>query len=572
MRGDAQRLSAGGSLFGKLKALGVEYVFANSGTDFPPVIEGLIDARARGVDLPVAVTVPHEHAAVSMAHGYYQISGRSQAVMLHTNVGLSNGATGAINAHCDHVPMLLMSGRTPVMEQGRFGARTVPIGWGQEMFDQTALVREATKWDYELRFPEQVAELLDRGWAIANSTPKGPVYLSLPREVLAEEAPSEGIDSSSSMAPVLTAPEPAALARAAELLAGAKAPLIIAQRGAGSQDAFDALSGFLDDWAIPLSHYWSNQVAVPLTHPMQVGASPDALLADADVVLVINSLAPWWPDKVSPRPDANVIQLGPDPLFSRTPVRNFRADITLAGETATGVCALIDAMRGFPKDVQAVAARRARIASLAASNRTAALERAAKGATGPMTKEWVSLCLGRAIKGRKASVFHELGCPLIPLDLEDHLSYFQEPHSGGLGWGLPAALGAQLADRDRLVVATMGDGSYMFSNPTACHLVAEALALPVIVLVLNNEEWGAVRHSVQGMYREGHAGRANEVPLTALQPSPDFTLTAQASRAYTESVTEGADLPAALDRAIAVATGEKRQVLLNISIARETPH
>jgi len=152
--------------------------------------------------------------------------------------------------------------------------------------------------------------------------------------------------------------------------------------------------------------------------------------------------------------------------------------------------------------------------------------------------------------------------------LEDHLSYFQEPHSGGLGWGFPAALGAQLAAPDRLVFATMGDGSYMFANPAVCHQVAEALELPVIVLVLNNEEWGAVRHSVTGLYTDGLAAKANEVPLTSLKPSPDFTRTAEASRAYTENVTHGADLPAALDRAIRIATGEKRQVLLNIAIER----
>ena len=566
-----ETLTAGGAMFGKLRALGVEYVFTNSGTDFPPIIEGLIEARDAGLDLPTPVTVPHEHAALGMAHGYYQISGRAQTVMLHTNVGLSNGATGAINAWCDQIPMILMSGRTPVTEKSRFGARTVPIGWGQEMFDQTALVRETTKWDYELRFPEQVAELFDRAWAISNSTPKGPVYLSLPREVLCEQTPPEGLDQPSSMAPVVTAPDPAALARAAELLAGAKAPLIISQRGAGSAEAFAALSQFVQDWAIPLSHYWANQLSIPMSHPMQVGVAPEALLAEADVVLVINSLAPWWPDKVALREDATVIQMGPDPLFSRTPVRNFPADVTLAGETAPTLMALIAAMATQPRDEAALAPRREKIAALAAAERQRVTDLAERGCASPMSKDWVSLCLGRAIKGRRASVFHELGCPLSPLDLEDHNSYFQEPHSGGLGWGLPAALGAQLADRERLVFATMGDGSYMFANPTACHQVAEALELPVITLVLNNEEWGAVRHSVEGLYKGGRAAKSNDVPLTSLRPSPDFTRTAEASRAYTETVTDGRDLPAALDRAIRVATEEKRQVLLNIAIARVSP-
>ena len=133
---------------------------------------------------------------------------------------------------------------------------------------------------------------------------------------------------------------------------------------------------------------------------------------------------------------------------------------------------------------------------------------------------------------------------------------------------MPAAIGAKMADPDRLVVATVGDGSYMFANPTACHFVAEAQNVPVIVLVLNNEEWAAVRYSVQGLYPEGESKTANEVPLTSLRPSPDFAKVAEASRAYTETVTDGRDLPAALDRAIRVAEEEQRQVLLNIAIAR----
>ncbi|MBN9673785.1 thiamine pyrophosphate-requiring protein [Roseibium aggregatum] len=565
------KLTAGGALFGKLKALGIDYVFVNSGTDFPPIIEGLIAASQSGIELPTHVTVPHEHVALGMAHGHYHISGKIQAVMLHTNVGLSNGATGAINAWCDQIPMFLMSGRTPVMESTRFGARTVPIGWGQEMFDQTALVREVTKWDYELRFPEQVAELFDRGWAIANSTPKGPVYLSLPREVLCEETPPEGLDAPSRMAPAVTAPAREELAQAAKLLAEAENPLVISQRGAGSEEAFAALGDLLSEWAIPLSHYWANKLSVPLSHPMQIGAAPEDFLAQADVVLVINSLAPWWPDKVTLRDDVKVIHLGPDPLFSRTPIRNFQADLALAGDTATSLVALIEEMSSLPRNAASLEKRRQRISEYSAARRKTVVDIAERGKGSPMSKEWVSHCLGKAIKGHKATVFQELGCPLEPLDLDSHNSYFQEPHSGGLGWGLPAALGAQLADPDRLIFATMGDGSYMFANPTACHQVAEALELPVITLVLNNEEWGAVRHSVVGTYRGGLASQANDVPLTSLRPSPDFTKTAEASRAYTETVSDGEALPAALERAIEVAQIEKRQVLLNIAIERVTP-
>ncbi len=114
----AGQMTAGGAIFTRLKALGVDVVFANSGTDFPPVIEGLAQAAAMDADLPLALVIPHEHVAMGMAHGYFLVSGRPQAVMLHTNVGLSNGATGAINAACEHIPMIIMSGRTPVTEVG----------------------------------------------------------------------------------------------------------------------------------------------------------------------------------------------------------------------------------------------------------------------------------------------------------------------------------------------------------------------------------------------------------------------------------------------------------------------
>ncbi len=562
-------LTAGGAIFGKLKALGVDYVFANSGTDFPPIIEGLIEAREAGVDLPTAITVPHEHVAVGMAHGFYQMSGRAQAVMLHTNVGLSNGATGVINAACDQVPMFVMSGRTPVAEGGRFGARTVPIGWGQEMYDQTALVREACKWDYELRFADQVSDVLDRGWSIANSTPKGPVYLSLPREVLCETCPPGGLDAPSTMQSVEGGPNVSALAQAAELLANAERPLIIAQRGASAPDVFTALTAFVEDWAIPVSHYWANQISISMSSPCHVAWQAEDLLKEADVVLVIDALAPWWPDRAAPPSDAKVIQLGPDPLFARlSPMRSFPADVALGGDTSGVLRALMSAVDAHPKDTVQVEKRRDRIAGISAKERARVIEEAKAGCRAPMTKEWVSHCLGQAIKGQKASVFHELGCPLPPLQLDDHKSYFQEPHSGGLGWGLPAAIGAQLAEPDRLIFATIGDGSYMFANPTVCHQVCEALGLPVITLVLNNEEWGAVRKSVEGLYKGGRAAKSNDVPLTSLRPSPDFTKTAAASRAYTETVTEGADLPVALERAISVARGERRQVLLNIAIAR----
>ena len=542
-------VTAGAALFTRLKALGVDYVFCNSGTDFPPIIEGLAEAAAKDVALPEAVVIPHEHAALGMAHGYYLATGAAQAVILHTNVGLSNGSTGAINAATDQIPMILMSGRTPVMEKGRFGARTVPIGWGQEMRDQTALVREACKWDYELRFPEQIGPLLDRAHAIANSTPKAPVYLSLPREVLCESVSSDGLLAPPSMRPVTSSADAADIEKTARLLAEARSPLIIAQRGAGSEAGFAALSKLAEDWSIPVCQWWAVATAIATDHPCYVGADPLPWIGEADVILVIDSLAPWWPDMHVPGTDTTVVHLGPDPLFARFPVRTFRSDLSIGCETGEGIVRLEQAMRErLSRQVGARMRRRKLLETRVPAIRAKTADAAA--ASHPMTKAFVSKCLSDAIAGKDATVLSELGCPLDPIVLKRHGSWHQEPHSGGLGWSFPCALGMQLADRDKLIVATMGDGSYMFANPVACHQIAEAMELPILVLVLNNTEWAAVRHSVAGLYPNGYAARANRMPLTSLQPSPDFVKVAEASRAWAMKVETADALPRALEDAI----------------------
>jgi acetolactate synthase-1/2/3 large subunit len=562
------KITAGGAVLARLKAVGVDYIFANSGTDFPPIIEGLAEAAAKQIPLPKAIVIPHESAAMGMAHGYYLASGRAQAVMAHTNVGLANCAIGAINAAAEHIPVILFSGRTPTTESGRLGSRTVPIGWGQEMRDQTALVREACKWDYELRFPEQALELIDRAHAIATSTPKGPVYLSLPREVLCELCPTDGLERASVMQPVTTAAPGALVQQAAALLAEAKNPVIIAQRGAGSAEGFGTLGKLASDWGIPVLQYWAIQLAIATDHPMAVGSDPKAWLAEADVVLAIDSLAPWSPQVHELPDDCKVIQLGPDPLYQRVPVRNFRADISLAGEIADTLASLADAMRPLlAKQREARDLRRARVTDASRSLRKTIRSKAEAGNGAAITKAWVSLCLSDAISGRDATVLSELGAPLDPLTLREHGAWYQEPHSGGLGWSFPAGLGMLLAQPEKLVVATMGDGSYMFANPVACHQIAESLGLPLLVLILNNAEWGAVRHSVLDIYPRGHAAKSNVMPLTSLTPSPDFVKIAEASRAYAQRVEKADELSAALKRAIAHVTTTKTQALIDVRVA-----
>jgi acetolactate synthase I/II/III large subunit len=156
----------------RLAERGIEYVFANAGTDFAPVIESLaLNANGRR-KFPRVITVPHENVAMAMAHGYYKIAGKPAAVMVHVTVGTGNAVNGIMNAARDNIPVLLAAGRTPITETGHIASRNRPIHWGQEAFDQGGIVREFTKWDYELRAGQPVAAILARALDADISRPR----------------------------------------------------------------------------------------------------------------------------------------------------------------------------------------------------------------------------------------------------------------------------------------------------------------------------------------------------------------------------------------------------------------
>ncbi len=557
-----QPATAAEALLMRLKQNGVDYMFANGGTDFAPVIEGYASNDA-GL-MPEPMVVAHETAAVAMVHGYYLTTGRPQAVMVHVNVGLANSVMGVINAASDNVPLMMMAGRTPLTEFDRLGSRMTPIQYGQEMRDQATMVREVTKWDYELRYAEQVPGLIDRGMAIAKSDPKGPVFLSLPREPLAEPWPGNlDIDDPIQAVPAPSQPDAGAVAQAAEMIEGAKNPLIVCQKSDPQGRIGAAVSELAEKYAIPVVEFLAPQNNLASAHPMHGGYNVAPWIGDADLVLVVNAQVPWIQRDHSPAEGAKVIHIGPDPLFAAMPVRSFPNDLAIAGDAASAIQDIAQALEDGGPDISA---RYDGIKAKGGARRAEAMKAALSGDGSPMTPPFVSKCISDVL-GDDGVVFSELGAALPFMNLKGPNRFFGPPFSGGLGWGVPAALGAALADRDRLSIANVGDGSYMFANPVACHLVAEAHELPILTVVMNNGIWNAVRRAARNVYPDGAAARMNQMPITSLEPMPDFCQVAGASRAYAERVEQGSDLPAALERAINVIRTEKRQALLELRVS-----
>jgi acetolactate synthase-1/2/3 large subunit len=544
---------------------GVEYLFGNAGTDFTPIIEAYARSAQSGAAVPRPILATHENLAVTMAHGYGMVSRRIPAVMAHVSVGTANMICAAMNAARENVAMLLSAGRSPLTETGLLGSRDGYIHWAQEMFDQAGMLREIVKWDYELRNPEQLVAVVDRALAIAATEPRGPVYLSLPREVIAAPFPGDdGRPAPSRLRPAASAaPDADAVVRAADVLARAERPLIVTSNAGRDAAAFAALADFTERFAIPLTQLRPRYLSLPSSHPMNLGYAPGALVPEADAILVIECDVPWIPSLVSPDKDCKIIQCGLDPLFSRYPIRNFPGDITITGTTVATLAALTAALEAKP-DAAAIERRRRWIEKERAaltSGWKATLESAAR--KHPPDPAWVSHCIDRA-KDPHCIVVNEYTLFFEHCSFESADLYFGSSSASGLGWGAGAALGAKLARPDSPVMAVLGDGAYMFSNPAAVHHAAALHELPVLFVVMNNSMWGAVQRSTLAMYPNGRAARRNEATFIQLEKLPAFEEICRAAGGHGERVDDPALLPAALERAMSIVRTEKRQALLNV--------
>ncbi len=539
---------------------GVDYFFANPGTDFPPIVEAFTRARTSNAKFPQPILVPHENLAVAMAHGAYLMTGRPQAVMVHVNVGTGNTVNNVTNLSRDRAPLILCAGRTPFTEKGSFSSRSRSIHWAQEMFDQGGMLREMVKWDYELKVPEQIADAAARAYEMTMTSPRGPVYLVLPREPLSAPV-SETLASAPRQLPSSGYPDPQAIATLTQWIAKAEQPLIITSSD-GDPRAVAALSKLAERFALPVVNHNPRRITLPASHPMHAGYDSGPLVPEADLVINAECDVPWYPHLDKTQPGCKFAHIGEDTIYQRYPMRSFPSDLSITSRSATAFEALHAALEQHLPSMSAAIEKRRRQAAERRKARDEKVAKDARGAPDKITPHYLSYCIGEAF-GADAVIFNE-----YPLSIEHCLrekpdTFFSLGPAGGLGWGLGAAIGAKLAAPEKLIVATLGDGSYMFGNPTASHWVQEKFKLPVLSIVFNNSRYGAVRRATLSMFKDGAAGDDDGRFFADLDPSPPFDEFVKAQGGHGERVERPEDVPAALRRAHdAVRTG--KQALLNV--------
>lgn len=558
--------NAATSYLAALAEHGVEYFFVNAGTDFAPIVEAYALNKANDPALPTPVLCAHENLAGGMAHGAALVTGRPQALMLHVNVGTANAACSVANAARDRIPLLVTAGRSPILEGGAVGARDLPIHWSQEMFDQASLVREFVKWDYELRDPRQVESVVDRALSVATAHPRGPVYLSLPREVLAEPAQAPAVPVARTPVPATVQPDPDAVNALADRIAAADFPVIVATANGIEPESVELLGDCATRFGIGVADPWSRYLNIPYNHPHRV-ANMDvaAIFPKADVIVFLESDVPWMETHTPPRADTYIAQVGVDPLYSTYPIRSHRSDLNISATPAAFLTRLAEELERRAGSIDLGRSESIRAMATARQGRIDEQRRqeAETDADEPITAAAISAALGELLD-EDDIVFNEYVSTACLLNRTKPGTYYFLPASGGLGWGLPAALGAQYAAPERTVVATLGDGAYMFANPAACHHAAAKHNLPVLTIIANNSNWWAVDMATHLVYPEGEAVATAEGRFSDLSPSADLAAYCTASGGYGVTVQHRSELAGALKEALRVVRDERRQALVDV--------
>ena len=546
-----------------LAARGVDYFFGNGGTDFGPIVDAYAKRLELELPVPKPVTVPHEITAMAMAAGYAMVKGKPQVVMVHTIPGTANATGSLINARSNQVPMLFSAGRTPLTETGRKGSRNGGIHWAQESRDQGSMVREWVKWDYELRDGVDLEGVVDRALAITQSEPKGPVYLSLPREVLAQEIENFEYSERPRMQPNVGMAAPDSIKEVAGLLAKAKNPIVITAALGRDPEAVPELVKLAEQLNIPV-FAGGTYMNFPVSHRLHQGGMPGPALNEADLILVVEQDVPWMPSSgAGPNENATVVGIGFDPLFTNFPLRSFPVHVNLTGSPKYTLQALTSAIAGESLDAAAIAARGERWSANHDKVRQAARDRALAGKEErPLNKAWVSYCFEQQ-RDADTTIVSELGLDVSQFEFDQPDQFYGVSTAGVLGWGVGAGLGAKLAMPEKTVIATVGDGSYMFGVPEAGHWVSRKMNLPVLYVVWNNQRWNAVQNATRGVYPDGWQERTTQRPFSDLSPSLDFEMVCQSAGGYGERVEDPAEVPAAIERALHAVRVEKRQALLN---------
>jgi acetolactate synthase I/II/III large subunit len=563
--------TASAAMLEALHEAGVSYIFANFGSDHPALIEAIAEARSLGRPIPAVVTCPNEMVAMTCAHGYAQLTGRAQAVVVHVDCGTQALGGAVHNAAKARIPVFVFAGLSPATQEGEAtGSRNEFIQWIQDVSDQRGIVRPYMKYDNELRNAHNVKQVVHRSLQVAHSDPKGPVYLVGAREVMEEEAERVAIDVAD-WPPI----EPMALSAAAaasliDAVQKAARPLIVTSYVGRNPAAVTELVRFCGRLGVGVLESVPSYVNYPHSNPLYQGNHwnhpfQNRALAEADFILVVDSDVPWIPSVSKPSDGVSIAIVDIDPLKQSTPLWSIKARQCYRADAATAFAQLNARLDSVEIDEEAADRRRDHYAKRH-RERKSELARLEAPSGEVITPEYVTACVRRQV-GLEAIVLNE-GITNYPAICDhmarEHPGTMFASGGGSLGWSGGAAIGMKLAAPERTFVVMSGDGSYMFSQPSTVHWMARRYRTPFLQIIFNNCGWKAPKFSALAIHPDGFASRAGDLDLS-FDPPPDYSgVAAAAGGAFAGVVKRPQDVEAAVAEGLRVTLEERRCAVLDV--------
>jgi benzoylformate decarboxylase len=539
-------------------AHGTEYVFGLPGTSGQEFIGAIADQEKVRYILAL-----HETCVVSMADGYARVSGKPTLAQLSTLPGTANAIGALYDAYRDRSPVVLTSTNVDTRIAGR-DAHT-------EGKDLSELTRQFTKWSHEVHRADRIPEILNRALKVAAAPPSGPVYLSLPSDLLGQsiDAPIPAAERFRVVPRI--APDPEALKSAVTLLSRAQRPLIVAGSGVARAGATPELTELSERMAAPVvmePRY--SFLSFPTTHPYSFQIAerqPDFNLpgwGEPDVILAIGCRLireyRYIPEAVI-KPETRCIHIEEDPWEIG---KVFPVDVGIVADGKSALRALLDI---YPdaKD-SALIERQERLKNAKARSVAELEERVRRDwnekpiAAARLARTMDKLLEGDALIVNESPTSKDV--LLANFAFGPGRDYFSNSSAGHLGWGLGAAIGAKLAAPKRRVVACLGDGSCMFGIQGLWTLAK--YRIPLIAVVFNNRAYMAVKNQFRGS--EERVRVAAELGAELVAPEINFARIAESFGIFGQRVEDPEQIEPALKRAL----DQGGPALVDVVIAQNT--
>ncbi|HEY2990720.1 MAG TPA: thiamine pyrophosphate-binding protein [Candidatus Binatia bacterium] len=563
-----------------LKNLGIEYVALNPGSSFRGIHDSLVNYSKNN---PEIVLCCHEEIAVSVAHGYAKAAGKPMAAIVHNVVGLQHASMAIYNAWCDRTPIIVMGGTGPMNS----AKRRPWIDWIHTALVQGNLVRDFVKWDDQPVGVEAIPSSIMRGYRIAMSDPKGPVYLCF--DVTDQEAGLEKEihlpDPARFRPPRPLQAEADAIKEAARLLAEAQNPLILADYLGRNNDAVLSLVELADLLAVPVIDLGA-RLNFPNTHPLNLTGKNRELIADADVIMGLDVMdlfgalarhdAASHASSPAIKPGCKVIHATLADLALRGWTTDFQelapVDLPVTANTGVFLPALIEEIKKQGKfSKSAVEARRKGL--------TAQHDEIRARWQGELKKRWderpispprLAYEVWEAIKKESwllvAGGFRSW--PQRIWDWDKPGLYLGGYGGGGLGYAPGASVGASLIHRGTgtICVNLQRDGDLLYT--TSALWTAANARVPLLTVMTNNRVYyNDVEHQEKVAIARGRPPENKFIGMQMEKPAVDFANLARSFGISGEGpITEPDKIRPALDRAIEVIKREKCPALVDVVI------